>query len=90
MTYRTITLELLKAQPTLYRELQQQRQLMPTLERLSAELKCGHEEWKQYLSRENPGWDIMTVTSRAMEYAASQLELLLTSSDSTAAAATHA
>ncbi|HEY7328651.1 MAG TPA: hypothetical protein VH592_13485 [Gemmataceae bacterium] len=73
MMYKTICLSLLEQRPQLYDQLQTNRQLLPTLNRLSAELKALHQAWIQELQATRPGSDTQ-IASEAMELALADLQ----------------
>jgi hypothetical protein len=50
MQYKTIVLELLWQRPQMHERLRRSRTLLATLNRLAAELKAGHEAWKERLA----------------------------------------
>lgn len=76
MMYKTICLGLLEQRPELYNQLGKRRALLPTLNRLSGELKARHEAWMQELQETRPGSDSQ-IAGEAMEMAVKELEELL-------------
>jgi hypothetical protein len=72
MMYKTICLGLLEQRPELYDRLRKRRTLLPTLNRLSGELKARHQAWKQELAI-RPGSDSQ-IADEAMELAVKELE----------------
>ena len=74
MLYKTIVLRLLEERPQIHAQLRQNRQLLPTLERLARELKTSHEACKEQLSQAKPGSDASQVASAALEMALKELE----------------
>jgi hypothetical protein len=77
MLYKTICLQLLQDRPQLYDQLCRQRQALPTLNRLAAELKTRHEAWKEQLELVHPGSDASQIASEALEIALQELEASL-------------
>ena len=73
MMYKTICLGLLEQRPELYDQLQNSRQLLPTLNRLASELKTLHQAWIQELRATRPGSDTQ-IASEAMELALRDLQ----------------
>ena len=73
MTYKTICMELLESHPEMYERLRQRRTLLPTLNRLSSELKARHQAWMQELRATRPGSDSQ-IADQAMELAVKELE----------------
>lgn len=74
MQYKTLTLQLLRANPRIYHRLKQTRKTLPTLDHYSRELKRSHEDWKDSLSESRPGSDPSQVASEALELALQELE----------------
>ena len=77
MLYKTIVLELLQSRPQIHEQLRQQRQLLNTMNRYSAELKTSHEAWKEELAKARPGSDPSQIASEALEIALQELEAQL-------------
>jgi hypothetical protein len=73
MMYKTICLGLLEQRPEMYDRLRENRTLLPTLNRLTSELKARHQDWKQELQAIRPGSDSQ-ITDEAMELAVKELE----------------
>ena len=73
MLYKTITLELLHAQPALYERLRSGKMLLSALDSHSADLKLAHEQWISLLRKENPGSDPSLISAQAMELAIQDL-----------------
>jgi hypothetical protein len=71
--YKTIVLELLQEQPTLYEQLRSSKRLLPAMDAYATGLKAGHETWKDRLSRKSPGRDASQIASEAMEIAVEEL-----------------
>lgn len=71
--YKTICLELIQEQPTLYEELRSRKLLLTALDSYSMELKNAHEAWKAQLGRANPGIDPLMLAGEAMELAVEQM-----------------
>jgi hypothetical protein len=67
--YKTILLELLHQNPTLWEQLRTTRKLMPTLNAYAAELKTKHQAWMETLRPTRPGSDPSQLSSEAMELA---------------------
>ena len=74
MQYKTIALELLKQQTELHEMLRTTRQLLPTLEFYSQQLKDSHEAWKETLSQVKPGTNPNQLNSQSLELAINDLE----------------
>jgi hypothetical protein len=74
MQYKTIILQLLEDNPEMYDQLRGSRQLLPTMERLSKELKAAHQNSIAHLSRARPNSDPIQITSEALEIALEELE----------------
>ena len=72
--YKTLTLQLLRANRKIYHRLKQTRKTLPTLDHYSRELKRSHEDWKGSLSESRPGSDPSQIASEAMELALQELE----------------
>lgn len=73
MMYKTICLRLLEQRPEIYDPLRKLGVLLPTLNRLSGELKARHQAWIQELQETRPGSDSQ-LTMEAMELAIQELE----------------
>lgn len=73
MLYKTICLGLLEQQPQIYDQLHQSRTLLPTLNRLTDELKQRHQSWMQELRTTRAGSDEQ-IASEALEIAVSEME----------------
>lgn len=73
MLYKTITLELLQEQPELYEQLRSGKRLLPAMDAYSADLKAGHEAWKEAIARKHPGSDPRQVAAEALERAIQEL-----------------
>src|SRR5579871_1106094 len=69
MQYKTIVLQLLEQHPESYNRLRKGRQLLPTLDAYSIQLKTLHEDWKETLSQANPDSDPIQISSEALEIA---------------------
>jgi hypothetical protein len=78
MQYKTIALGLLEAQTDLYEQLRKTRQLMPTLETLSAELRSSHIALTEAMEQTQPG-DQSQIPAQALEIAVKELEDRLSS-----------
>lgn len=74
MQYKTIVLELLRERTELHEELRLTRQLLPTLDTCSQELRASHQSWMETLRAANPGSDPIQIESEAMELAVKELE----------------
>jgi hypothetical protein len=75
MRYKTIVLELLKDQyPALHEKLRQQRSLLPTLDRLSQELKNAHVAWMNELRRTSPDCNFAQIANEALELAIDHIQ----------------
>ena len=74
MQYKTIVLELLRERTELHEQLRLTRQLLPTLETCSQELRASHQTWMQTLATTNPSSDPIQIESEAMEFAIKELE----------------
>ena len=74
MQYKTIVLQLLEQHPEHYHQLRKGRQLLPTLEIYSLQLKTIHEEWTQTLSQAQPHSDPIQISSEALEIALKEFE----------------
>jgi hypothetical protein len=79
MQYKTIALALIQAQPELYEELRGSKRLLPSMDAYALELKASHEQWKEQLSRENPGSDPRQTAAEALELATQDLQARLPS-----------
>ena len=77
MLYKTILLELLQQNPTLYNQLRTKRILMPTLDLYARELKTSHEAWTHCLHQAMPGRNQNQIASEALEIALWELETFL-------------
>ena len=73
MTYKTICMELLEQRPEIYDRLRKSRTLLPTLNRMTGELKARHQTWKQELQATRPGSDSQ-IADEAMELAVQEME----------------
>lgn len=73
MQYKTITLELIQDRPELYERLRSSKRLLPAVDAYAAELKAGHEAWKDRLAQANPGRDPRQISSEALELAIEEL-----------------
>ena len=71
--YKTIVLRLLEERPEMYRQLQQSRTLLATLNRYSQELSISHNAWKERLLDVNPGSSESQIESEAAELALKEL-----------------
>ena len=67
MLYKSICLRLLEDRPQVYEQLRQQRQLLPTLERLASELKASHEALMGQLPNDSQ------IASQSLEIALKEL-----------------
>jgi hypothetical protein len=67
--YKTIILELLHQNPTLWEQLRATRKLMPTLNAYAAELKAKHQARMESLRQIRPESDPSQLSSEAMELA---------------------
>src|SRR5260221_10597790 len=69
MLYKTMTLELIQQRPQMYERLLRQRNLLPTLDHYSLELKSIHDLWKERLAQTKPGSNPTQIASEALEMA---------------------
>jgi hypothetical protein len=83
MQYKTIVLELIQQHPEFYGRLVSGRNLLPALERYSAELRDHHQSRKAQLSQARPGGDPGQIASEALELALAELEGCLPDESST-------
>jgi len=74
MMYKTIVLELLHQHPEIVDSLRRNRQLLPTLECYSSQLKTDHETWINILFQARPGSNESQIASEALEIAIMELE----------------
>jgi hypothetical protein len=74
MLYKTICLHMIQERPQLHDQLRKDRMLLPTLNRLAAELKTSHEACKEQLVMALPGSDPSQIASEALEIALKELE----------------
>ena len=74
MQYKTIVLQVLEQHQELYNQLRRRRQLLPTLEVYSDQLKVLHEESKESLLQAKPGSDPIQISSEALEIALKNFE----------------
>ena len=82
MQYKTLTLELLKSQPALYRRLRTTRRLMDAMETHALDLKVSHLEWIDRLTQDRPEFDPQSRKSQALELALEELTQRLVREDS--------
>ena len=73
MQYKTITLELIREQPDLYKHLCCNKRLLPAMDTYAIELKADHETWKAAIDRRRPGSDPRQVAAEALELAIQEL-----------------
>jgi hypothetical protein len=74
MQYKTICLQMIQERPEMYDQLLSKRILLPTLDRLSSELRASHQTWKDLLSQAKPGSSESQIASEALEIALKELE----------------
>jgi hypothetical protein len=74
MQYKTICLQMIQERPEMYDQLLSKRILLPTLDRLSSELRTSHQTWKELLSQVKPGSSESQIASEALEIALKELE----------------
>jgi chromosome segregation ATPase len=74
MQYKTITLELLRERPALYERLRSTKRLLTAMDAYASDLKSSHDEWKDRISRANPGRDPIQVAIEALEMAIQELQ----------------
>lgn len=79
MLYKTMVLELIQDNPTLYETLRSSKRLLPALDAYAIELKASHEDWKARLAQANPGRDPRQIAAEAMELAVEGLRSSLSS-----------
>jgi hypothetical protein len=72
--YKTIALELIRAQPELYERLRSSKRLLTAMDAYAIELKASHEEWMEQLSESRPGNDPSQTASEAMELATAEIQ----------------
>jgi hypothetical protein len=77
MHYKTIALDLLRQYPELYRQLRQEKAVLPALDRYARELKASHQAWTERLSAHRPGSDLVQTESEGLELAIQELEVRL-------------
>ena len=77
MHYKTIVLELLQQNPTIYNQLRTKRILMPSLDLYAKELKTSHEAWTHCLHQAMPGREQSQIASEALEIALWEMETFL-------------
>jgi hypothetical protein len=79
MQYKTITLELIQEQPTLYERLRSSKRLLPAMDAYAIDLKTSHDEWKDRIGQANPGSDPSQIATEALELAVQDLRDRLSS-----------
>lgn len=77
MQYKSITLELIRSHPALYRRLRTTRRLLPVVEAHAADLRDGHLRWITLLTQDRPGADPQTLKAVGLELALADLEARL-------------
>jgi FtsZ-binding cell division protein ZapB len=73
MQYKTITLELIQENPSLYEKLRSSRMLRPAMEAYANYLKVCHEAWKERIGQTMPGSDPTQIAAEALERAVAEL-----------------
>ena len=73
MQYKTIALELIQEQPTLYEQLRSSKRLLPAMDAYAIDLKTSHERWKQAIAGKRPSSDPSQIASEALELAIEEL-----------------
>jgi hypothetical protein len=71
--YKSIVLEIMQGNPTLYEQLRASRTMLPALDQHAIELKSLHEAWKGLLHQESPGSDPSQIAAEALELAIQEL-----------------
>ena len=79
MHYKTIVLELLQQNPTIYNQLCTKRTLNQSLDLYAKELKTSHEAWMHCLHQAMPGREQSQIASEALEIALWEMETFLNS-----------
>jgi len=79
MQYKTIALELIQEQPTLYEQLRSSKRLLPAMDAYAIDLKTIHKTWKQAIASKRPGGDPSQIAAEALELAIQELRELLPS-----------
>jgi hypothetical protein len=74
MLYKTMVLGLLEQNPELHRQLRVRRTLLPTLNRLAAELRDRHADLSEVFARTRPGCGPAQAAAEALEVALRELE----------------
>jgi hypothetical protein len=69
MLYKTMTLELIQENLSLYEKLRSSKMMLTALEAYAVDLRASHEQWKAQLSEDNPGSDPRQIASEALELA---------------------
>jgi hypothetical protein len=77
MRYKTIALELLHENPSLYEKLRSGKMLLTAMDAYAIDLKASHEAWKGLLTEENPGSDSRQISLEAMELAIQEIQTSL-------------
>lgn len=77
MHYKTIVLELLQENPSLYEKLRSGNMLLTAMDAYAIDLKASHEAWKGLLAKENPGSDPRQIAAEAMELAIQEIQTSL-------------
>jgi hypothetical protein len=79
MQYKTIALELIRDNPTLYESLRSSKRLLPSMDAYAIELKASHEQWMEQMGRARPGSDPNQLAAEALEMAVQELQAHLPS-----------
>jgi hypothetical protein len=77
MQYKTIILELIQQHPAFLDQLQSNRTLLSTVDRVAGLLRNSHETWISQLRQSRPGTDEQQLASEAMELALQEIESIL-------------
>lgn len=73
MQYKTIALELIQENPSLYERLRSSKRLLPAMDAYAIELKALHEAWKGRFSSACLERDSRQIAGEAMELAVQDL-----------------
>jgi hypothetical protein len=73
MQYKTIALELIQENPSLYEKLRSSKILLTAMEAYAIDLKACHEAWKERIRQTTPGSDSRQIAAEALEMAVAEL-----------------
>jgi hypothetical protein len=74
MHYKTIALEMIQENSSLYERLRSSKMLLTSIEAYAIDLKHAHDQWKERLAWDRPSSDSRQIAAEALELAMQEIQ----------------